>query len=341
MINKVYEKVKKYIIKNYKDILFLLLLFLIVNIPINYSIMVSGGIINVNDRVEIEKSYNSKGNFNLAYVSELKGTIPTYLLSYIVPSWTRVNLGEYKVSPNETKEDIEKRAKIYLEYSIQSAIKNAYDKAGKDFVYSDYKFYVVYVDDAADKNLKVGDIILKANGETLNNLVDYKNIIDSTNIGDKIKLTVERNNKQKEIEVEVKNIDGKKLTGVSILQLYDYKTNPKIKLNFKNNESGSSGGLMLTLAIYDKLTSQDITKGLKIVGTGTIDFDGNVGEIDGVEYKLKGAIKSKADDFIVPFGDNYNDCLKLKEEKGYDIKIIGVSTFDDALEKLNNLDITK
>ena len=337
MINKVYEKITKIIKTNYKEIIVLLFLFIIINFPVNCTIMVSGGTININDRIQIENSYNSRGNFNLAYVSEIKGTIPTYLLSYIIPTWTKVDLEEYKASSNETSEDIEKRAKTYLEYSVQSAVKTAYDKAGKNFNYTDYKFYVVYVDDAADKNIKVGDIILKVNGHNMKTLTEYKKNIESSNIGEKIGLTVLRNGEQKNIDVEVKNIDGKKLTGVSILQLYNYNTNPKIKLNFKNNESGSSGGLMLTLAIYDKLIQEDITKGLKIVGTGTIDFEGNVGEIDGVEYKLKGAVKSKADVFIVPLGNNYNDCIKLKEKKGYKIKIIGVSTFDDALTKLNNL----
>lgn len=337
MISKVYEEVKKIIRKNYKDLIILLCFFLIINFPINCSIMVSGGTININDRIDIDSEYNSEGSFNLAYVSEVKGTVPTFLLSYIIPSWTKVDLDEYKVDSSESTEDIEKRAKTYLEYSIQSAIKVAYDKAGKDFIYDDYKFYVVYVDSTSDKSFKVGDILLKVNGKNLNNLHEYKEIIENSNIGDKINLTVERGSKIKNIEVEVRNIDGKKLTGVSILQLYNYRTDPKINLKFKNNESGSSGGLMLSLSIYDKLTKNDITKGLKIVGTGTIDFEGNVGEIDGVEYKLKGAVKSKADVFIVPLGNNYNDCIKLKQAKGYDIEIIGVKTFDEALNKLNNI----
>ena len=48
------------------------------------------------------------------------------------------------------------------------------------------------------------------------------------------------------------------------------------------------------LAIYKELIEEDITHGLKIVGTGTIDELGNVGEIDGVKYKILGAVKNKA-----------------------------------------------
>ena len=93
---------------------------------------------------------------------------------------------------------------------------------------------------------------------------------------------------------------------------------------------------MLSLAIYDKLIDEDLTKGYKIVGTGTIGADGSVGAIGGVTYKLRGAVNSKADLFIVPAGENYEDAMALKEEKGYDIDIIGVRTFDEAVEALRN-----
>jgi PDZ domain-containing protein len=91
---------------------------------------------------------------------------------------------------------------------------------------------------------------------------------------------------------------------------------------------------MLALTIYNKLTSNDITKGKKIVGTGTISIDGSVGEISGIEYKLKGAVHEKADLFIAPNGDNYKEAMRIKKQKHYDIKIIGVSTFDDAINYL-------
>ena len=80
---------------------------------------------------------------------------------------------------------------------------------------------------------------------------------------------------------------------------------------------------------------EDITNGLKIVGTGTIDLDGNIGSIGGVEYKLKSAVKKKADLFIVPLGENYEEVLKLKKENNYDIEILGVSTFDEVIDYLN------
>ena len=90
------------------------------------------------------------------------------------------------------------------------------------------------------------------------------------------------------------------------------------------------------LEIYNELISEDITKGRKIVGTGTINMDGTVGSISGVEYKLKGAVKRHADIFFVP-RDNYEAAINLKNEKGYKIDIVLVDKFTDAIEYLNNL----
>ena len=116
-----------------------------------------------------------------------------------------------------------------------------------------------------------------------------------------------------------------------------YKTNPNIKFNIDKNESGSSGGLITALTIYNNLVKEDITNGLTIVGTGTIDINGKVGSIGGVNYKLKSAEASGADIFFVPNGENYKEAIKLKKEKEYKIEIVGVDTFDDALEYLEKI----
>ena len=107
----------------------------------------------------------------------------------------------------------------------------------------------------------------------------------------------------------------------------------KIKLDFSSKEGGPSGGFMLSLAIYNRLTKEDITKSRKIAGTGTIDKDGNVGEIGGVKYKVMGANSGDADIFFVPEA-NYEEAIKYKEEKGFNLNIVKVSTLDDAIDYL-------
>ena len=166
----------------------------------------------------------------------------------------------------------------------------------------------------------------------------YKNIINKFNFGDYISLKVKRDNKVVDTKVKVNNINGQKIIGISVLELHNYKTVPEINLSFKKSESGPSGGLMLTLAIYDKLIKEDLTNGYKIVGTGTIDSYGNVGEISGVKYKLRGAVSAGADIFIAPTGDNYQECKRIIKEENYNIRLIEAKTFEQVLSLLVNLD---
>ena len=60
-------------------------------------------------------------------------------------------------------------------------------------------------------------------------------------------------------------------------------------------------------------------------------------EIDGVKHKLRGAVKNKADVFLVPAGRNYQEAIKEKKKNNYQIQIIEVGSFDEAIQKLENL----
>ena len=92
---------------------------------------------------------------------------------------------------------------------------------------------------------------------------------------------------------------------------------------------------MMALSIYNYLTPDDITNGLKIVGTGTIDEYGNVGEIGGIEYKIKAAVKEDADIFFAPT-ENFEEAKKVVLEDDLDIELVEVSHIDDAIKYLTN-----
>ena len=124
-----------------------------------------------------------------------------------------------------------------------------------------------------------------------------------------------------------------KLIGIAMITNCEYELDPEIEIKFKKSESGSSGGLMMALSIYAKISGEDIAKGRNIAGTGTIDTEGNVGSIDGIKYKLMGAVKNKMDVVLVP-ESNYEEAMEVKKEKNYNIKIVSVKTFDDAIEYL-------
>lgn len=333
MISKIYEKCKQFIKDSYLYLCFYFVLFAVMWYPLPYYIYSGGGLINLEDRVEVKQGYPQKGSFHLCYVTEIDGSISSYLLGKLL-GWDIVPIEQMQLGEEESSEDIFLRDRLFMDAGNSNAIMIAYQKAGKTFKVTGNKNYVFYLDSKADTTLKIGDDIQKIDGKDYEDLSQLKELVSTKDVGDVISFTVIRDGKTKEAEARVYEEENGRYIGVAVQNDLTYETYPEVELRFSKNEAGSSGGLMLTLAIYNQLVEEDITGGLKIAGTGTIERDGSVGPIGGVKYKLKGAVSKKAKIFFVPNGDNYKEAMEEKEKKHYDIDIVGVDNFDEALSYL-------
>ncbi|MBQ9181962.1 MAG: PDZ domain-containing protein [Bacilli bacterium] len=333
MINKLYEKSKKIIKENVKFMIFFVVILLLFFVELPYYIDTSGGILNLKDRVKIENKYESKGSFNLTYVSELKGNLIFVLFSFINPNWDLIKKSDV-ISSNETVKESNFRNKMLLNEANDYAIISAFDYALKEYEINNRDLYVTYIDENSDTDLKIGDKIIKVDGNVFNDKTSLKEYILNKNLNDEIIFKVENDNVEYDRKAKIVSINKKKAVGILITEDLEISTNPKIDFKFKTSESGPSAGLMTTLEIYNSITKEDITKGKTIAGTGTIDEKGNVGSIGGVEYKLKAAEKDNADIFFVPKGDNLKEAKKIKNEKKYDIEIVGISSLNEAINFL-------
>ena len=335
MFTKIYEKIKEFIKENYKGLIAIVVVFLLFMIELPYSIYTPGGAVDLNKRISVNNGYEAEGSFNMAYVSMVRGSIPFLLLSYIIPDWDIVSSDEITIE-GENMEEMLEREKLYMQESMDAAIINAYRAAGADLNITGTISEVSFIAEEADTNLKIGDEIIRANQVEIHSLDDLKKVIEGLDEKKKVRLDVIRDDEEKEcFAYTYKTDDGMKI-GVSLLTTYEYTTAPEVSITSKASEAGSSGGLMMSLTIYNSLVPEDITGGKKIVGTGTIDIDGNVGEIGGVKYKLIGAVKNDADVFICP-EENYEEAIEVALDKDYDIPIISVSTFLEAIEALEEL----
>lgn len=335
MTNKIYVKVKSFLKENYFYLIVIAVTIFLGTFKLPFYVDAPGGLIDTNDRIKIKGSYKSEGTFYMTYVSEIKTTIPIYLYALINKDWDIVDEKEMTYGDLSVNEVIE-YGKITMKESNKDAIKIAYEKAGYEVEEKNSNTVLIYRSEKSDTDLKVGDIIDKIEDEKV---TDYDDIIDKLSnykVGDKINFDVTNNGKKYKRYAKLISVDGEAKIGIILLETRDIITNPSCVLSYNNNESGSSGGLMTTLTIYNSLIEKDLTHGLKIAGTGTIERDGKVGEIAGVKYKLIGAVKNKAKIFFVPDGENYKEAVKVKKEKGYDIEIVSVKTFDDAVLYLEN-----
>lgn len=326
MINniKVFWKENKFYL------LFLLIVFIVSNYRLPYYISAPGGIIDISDRIELEEKEEYDGSLNMLYVTQYEATIPLYLASFILKDWDLESIKDNQIS-NENHKEIDIRNKILLDNSVNNAIYVAYTASGKEINVKNNRTYIVGT--LSDMDLKIGDEVISVNDKKIDDFNVLKSIIDNSKIGDNLEFNVIRDNKERKVNVEVKEIDGVKALGIVVTNNFDYEINPKIELKFNKSESGSSGGLMMALSIYSAISGEDILKGRNIAGTGTIDVNGNVGEIGGIKYKIMGAVKNNMDVVLVPSA-NYKEALDVVLENDYDIDLVEISTFNDAIEYL-------
>lgn len=330
------HKIKAFWVENYKFLLAIVLIFALFMIELPYKIYAPGGMVDLSERVSVEEGQEYDGTLGMAYVSMVKGSIPYLLLSYVIPDWDIVPESELKYD-NETMEEKIEADKISTEQSIDSAIIAAYRLAGKEIEIESENVHITYIDEQANTDLEILDVVKSVNGVEVKSTEELKSLIQNYEAGEEVKFLVERNGEEKECHATLYDTDDGVKAGVALTVTYNYQEEPEASITMKQSESGPSGGLMMSLAIYNSLVDEDITKGKTVVGTGTIDIDGNVGAIGGVKYKLIGAVKNKADVFLVP-KDNYEEAIEVKNEKGYDITILSVDTLSDAIESLESLD---
>ncbi len=93
---------------------------------------------------------------------------------------------------------------------------------------------------------------------------------------------------------------------------------------------GPSAGLMTGLTVYDELSPTDLAAGRTIAGTGTLDINGHVGDIGGIEAKARAAAAAGAQLFLAPA----DQAAAARRVLSTHIPVIGVTTFQEAIDAL-------
>lgn len=93
---------------------------------------------------------------------------------------------------------------------------------------------------------------------------------------------------------------------------------------------GPSAGLEFALSVVDQLTPGELTGGVKVAVTGTIELDGTVGPVGGVPQKAVTVRRSGAKLFLVPMAQ----VREAREKAGAEVEVVGVASLDDAIKVL-------
>jgi PDZ domain-containing protein len=184
--------------------------------------------------------------------------------------------------------------------------------------------------------VEAGDIVVAVEGADIQFVQELISEVRAREVGDTVTLTVSRDNELRDVQVvlgESETDEGLPIIGISVADAgsaFDFPIDVDIDAG---SVGGSSAGLMLTLAVYNRLSEEDITKGRRIAGTGTISTDGSVGRIGGMKQKTYAAIGVGAEYLLVPEGD-YDVAFETADGK---IEVVAVSSIDDALAFLEGL----
>ncbi|WP_228081563.1 hypothetical protein [Streptomyces profundus] len=110
----------------------------------------------------------------------------------------------------------------------------------------------------------------------------------------------------------------------------------EIELNL-SDVGGPSAGLLFSLGLVALLDGDgqggDLTGGLVIAGTGTIDADGTVGAVGGVPLKTHAARADGAEVFLVP----HDECDAASGNAPDGLRLVPVETLTDAITSLRAL----
>ncbi len=179
-------------------------------------------------------------------------------------------------------------------------------------------------DGPAKGHLKVGDIITKIEGTSVNRMDEVSDVMSKVEPGDKVDVQVTRDGKTEQLHVPTVKGQGHAVFGIAITPKYTMPA--KIKLSV-GDVGGPSAGTMMALAIYDKLTPGKLTGGKRFAGTGTISEDGVVGPIGGLRQKMAGAKNDGAKFFLAP----KDDCSQARGHEPDGLTVIKVSSFAQAV----------
>lgn len=283
-------------------------------------------------------------HFYLVTVSERPAVLADYLTSYLRPFDTRVSAKE--LLDGQSSQDYETLQQYYMEASQNNAIYYAAKKAGRhpQKIYKGIYVMSVMKNSSFKKSLRVGDNIIGVDGRRFQSTAAFMRYLQHKKLGEPVVITRVRDGHTQLVTGKIVKVKGTGRMGIGI-QLVEHnavKVKPKIKIN-ADEIGGPSAGLMFSLTCYQMLTHEDLARGRKIAGTGTIDEEGNVGIIGGIDKKVVAASRQHAQVFFAPTQKlpgmkksqtNYAQAVKTAKRIHTSMKVVPVATFDDALHYL-------
>jgi PDZ domain-containing protein len=319
-------------------------------IPVPYVMTSPGPVFNTVGEVnEIElisisgtQTYPTEGELDMTTVSEYGGPQEGLDMFQAIWGWIdpdrRVVPRESVYPEGETEEENAARNVEAFSTSQSYAI-----AAAMDYLDQPIKEQVIVtsvgLDTPAQDKLRAGDEILTVDGVPMTTPEQVVEAVRSKPIGTDLNFSVMRGGTKLEVVVtsgtrsDDPETEQNEATIPYIGIGIDINYSAEFDIDFGvTGVGGPSAGMMFAIGIIDKLTPGALTQGKVIAGTGTIDPDGNVGEIGGIQQKLIGARDAGAVLFLAPEGN----CDEVIGHVPNGLTVAAVASLEDAMDEIES-----
>ena len=290
------------------------------------------GIVNIEDA----KTYRSRGQILFLTVSVSSGRPNLWRYAWASNDPDSEVIGEADYLQGQSQKAVNREGVVQMDESQLLAKKVALETIGYSVTVTGSGARVIEVvpDGAASGSLKRDDVITSIDGVQVRLRDQVGEIVRAKPVGATLLFTLLRDGKTVTEAVTTREATSGELRGKPFIGII--ATTEDLEVEFPvdvaidpGQVTGPSAGLAFTLTIIDELTSGDLTGGNKIAVTGTIDADGNIGEVGGVPQKAAAARAAGATIMLVPRSE-----VGLARPTAGSMKVVGVDTIDEALKVL-------
>lgn len=325
------------------SILLVILFTVAAFLPVPYVTMSPGPTVDVlaerkgEEIVQVDgaERYPTDGRLELTTVS-VTGPSRQLSLAEALTAWFDRSKALYPrdviYSPDQTAEDVRTESSVQMVSSQDTAIAAALTELGYELPLVT-EVLAVSKGSPAEGKLEVRDQILRVNGTEPEDSAAVAKAVQAVGVGNDVDFLVRRGSNTKTVTVTTgpaKDDPDKAVAGVVVGGGYEFPF--EVSVNISDDIGGPSAGLIFSLAVYDTLTPGALTDGVAVAGTGTIDPDGSVGPIGGIQQKIIAAADSGAELFLVP-PDNCAAAVALGVDEE-EITLVKAESMHSAVEAL-------
>jgi PDZ domain-containing protein len=198
----------------------------------------------------------------------------------------------------------------------------------------------------ADELLDPGDVLKKVNGVDVNIIDDLPAALKGVQPGTMIDVEFERAGEPMSGQIETILSPGedppRTIIGFRPIDSTTVALPEGLDVDIDTESiGGPSAGLAFTLTLIDELTEGDLMGGQRVAVTGTIDVEGKVGAIGGLNSKASAVKQVGVKYFLVPTSQDQqgpnDNVAAARKVVGDDVEIIPVATVEEALAALERI----